>query len=279
MPQIDKRSMSAVGQLSKFFNKSADEVESCLSITNISDDATPREVHILFSGCPGYIKSYLAFDSNEKRLWGLVHFASEQSAMQAAESRKGTTWDGFREIRIDLGRPAWTTSTGVELKVVQRDRVSKLHAQAERQKSELTSPAAQLAYCQLRAAVNSRKADLLKDAIEQGRAAGLEEAELKQAKDALSLVNIKRGVRSAASCEQRAHTMMTKALANVADAEHCTLEHMESLRQAHQAGKDTAKICSVVGLRHGELRMKALARELSERIEILEANSCRRNTR
>jgi hypothetical protein len=262
MPAIDKRSKSAVRGLDDLFSSGV----PCLSITNLSDDATPREVHILFSGCPGYVKSYLAYDSNEKRLWGIVHFESEEDAQEAAESRSGTTWDGTRSIRIDLGRPEWMSSKGVELNIVQRDRVAQAGSQQVRQKAELQTPLAQKAYRNLEAAVRSKQVVFLKEAIAEGEAAGLQSSELTAAKDTLSQLNTQRCVRTASSCEHRAFAMMKKALAAVPGSDPLTDDQVETLENAQRVGEEAAQICNIGGLQRGERRMRALVREIGERL-------------
>lgn len=232
-------------------------------------------MHVLFSGCPGYIKSFLAYDSTDKRLWGVVHFESEENAEQAAESRKGTTWDGTRAIRIDLGQPPWMAADGgVELKVVLRDRQKCAGVAPVRVRPELITPAAQQAYRRLAAAVEGRKAAELKEAIAQGQAAGLADFELKPAKDALSCMNTKRCVNTAAACEQRAYAMMKKALASSLDprASASPLQ-IEALHNAKRVGEEAAQICNTAGLNRGERRMKTLSREIGERLQALEGST------
>jgi hypothetical protein len=232
-------------------------------------------VHILFSGCPGYIKSFLAYDSKDKRLWGVVHFESEEAAEQAAESRTGTTWDGTRAIRIDLGQPAWMAADGgVELKVVLRDRQQCAAAAPVRVRPELNTPAAQQAYRKLAAAVEGRKTAELKEAIAQGEAAGLADFELRQARDALSRMNTQRCVNTAAACEQRACAVMKKALAASSDPRaNATPARIEELRNARRVGEEAAQVCSTAGLTRGERKLKTLSREIADRLQALEGSA------
>merc|ERR1740121_2263199 len=105
-----------------------------------------------------------------------------------------------------------------------------------RVRPELTTPAAQQAYRKLAAAVEGRKAAELKEAIAQGQAAGLADFELRQARDALSLMNTQRCVNTAAACEQRACAVMKKALASSLDPRAtATPAQIEALRNATPA--------------------------------------------
>eukprot|EP00439_Symbiodinium_sp_Y106_P007909 s1159_g1.t1 len=79
---------------------------NCLSVCGISEDATQRELHILFSACPGYVSSSILSDEASKRPYALVQFQDADMALQASAARQGTYWEeGARPITIDLGSP------------------------------------------------------------------------------------------------------------------------------------------------------------------------------
>eukprot|EP00439_Symbiodinium_sp_Y106_P016387 s2595_g2.t1 len=62
-----------------------------LQVHGVERDATSREMHILFSGCVGYISASLSEEGSAKI--GVVQFDSAESAFQAAHARKGSSWD------------------------------------------------------------------------------------------------------------------------------------------------------------------------------------------
>eukprot|EP00435_Cladocopium_sp_Y103_P049283 s1433_g14.t2 len=65
--------------------------EACLAVCGIPVDATSRELHILFSGCPGYMFCTGVLDGDKP--YALVHFCQPEHALHAAKSRKNTSWD------------------------------------------------------------------------------------------------------------------------------------------------------------------------------------------
>lgn len=75
---------------------------ACLVVGGVSADATLREVHVLFSGCPGYLSSSIVRETTEK-LHALVKFEEKAFALQAAESRRGTVWEhGASPVDLDF---------------------------------------------------------------------------------------------------------------------------------------------------------------------------------
>lgn len=75
---------------------------ACLVVGGVSADATLREVHVLFSGCPGYLSSSIVREATEK-LYALVKFEEKTFALQAAESRRGTVWEhGASPVDLDF---------------------------------------------------------------------------------------------------------------------------------------------------------------------------------
>lgn len=79
---------------------------SCITVFGLSFDATEREVHVLFSGCPGYVRCIVVPPKDySKKPYAFVQFDSQASALQAMESRQGTTWDeGLPAVNLELAR-------------------------------------------------------------------------------------------------------------------------------------------------------------------------------
>jgi len=78
---------------------------SCLSVFGLAYDATEREVHVLFSGCPGYCRCIVVPGKGSQRPYAFVQFGEQQDALGAMESRQGTTWeDGGQPVSIEIAR-------------------------------------------------------------------------------------------------------------------------------------------------------------------------------
>jgi len=79
---------------------------SCLSIFGLAHDAHEREVHVLFSACPGYMRCVLQpGKSATQRPYAFVQFADQESALAAHDSREGTTWEeGGNKIGIEFAK-------------------------------------------------------------------------------------------------------------------------------------------------------------------------------
>lgn len=103
LPLNDEDFFSSEGEREDSFVTAAKPINTgCLSVRGLAEDATCRELHVLFSACPGYTGANLALEERSKRLQGLVHFDSPESAMRAAQLRKGTTWEaGGKGVFLD----------------------------------------------------------------------------------------------------------------------------------------------------------------------------------
>lgn len=67
---------------------------SCLSVFGLAFDATEREVHVLFSGCPGYVRCVVVPSKREgQKPYAFVQFDTPDNAAYATEARHGTTWE------------------------------------------------------------------------------------------------------------------------------------------------------------------------------------------
>lgn len=78
-----------------------------LAISGLPEDATPRELHVLFSACPGYLKCKVVSKKREGECEGVVQFDSKQHALQAIHARRGTTWrQGARPVELDVRQSA-----------------------------------------------------------------------------------------------------------------------------------------------------------------------------
>jgi len=79
---------------------------SCLSVFGLSLDATEREVHILFSGCQGYIRCIVVPPKDHgKKPYAFVQFDVQENAVAAKESRENTSWEeGSQVINVELSK-------------------------------------------------------------------------------------------------------------------------------------------------------------------------------
>jgi len=79
---------------------------SCISVFNLAHDATEREVHILFSGCPGYLRCAVVppkIPSNPP--YAFVQFDETDNANWAIEHRENTTWNvGSPVVKLELAK-------------------------------------------------------------------------------------------------------------------------------------------------------------------------------
>lgn len=64
----------------------------CLGISNLPEDATLREVHILFSACPGYVRCQLTPCRTPGGPDAVVHFDGASRVLAAMKARLGTSW-------------------------------------------------------------------------------------------------------------------------------------------------------------------------------------------
>eukprot|EP00439_Symbiodinium_sp_Y106_P071402 s142_g12.t2 len=79
-------------------------VDACLAVTGLPADATPRELHVLFSGCPGYVASSLVLEDNQAACaW--IHFDTADSALTAAKSRRNTSWVVGQKVDLEVRHP------------------------------------------------------------------------------------------------------------------------------------------------------------------------------
>mmetsp|Transcript_92991 Transcript_92991/g.203556 ORF Transcript_92991/g.203556 Transcript_92991/m.203556 type:complete len:175 (-) Transcript_92991:22-546(-) len=78
---------------------------SCLTVFGLAPDATEREVHVLFSGCPGYVRNVVVPGKNSQKPYAFVQFSRPEEALAASEARKHTSWSvGVLPIVIELAR-------------------------------------------------------------------------------------------------------------------------------------------------------------------------------
>lgn len=80
---------------------------SCLTLFGLTYDATEREVHILFSACPGYVRCIVVPPKGGKQQlpYAFVQFDSQANALQGLELRHGTTWEeGGQAVNIELSK-------------------------------------------------------------------------------------------------------------------------------------------------------------------------------
>lgn len=79
---------------------------SCITIFGLAHDATDREVHVLFSGCPGYVQCKLVPNKDHtQRPFAFVQFETPDEAVHATTSRSGTVWDvGMYPIAIEISK-------------------------------------------------------------------------------------------------------------------------------------------------------------------------------
>lgn len=69
-------------------------------------DATEREVHVLFSGCAGYIRCIVVPGKNaNQKPYAFIQFDSQDSAVSAMDSRQNTCWEeGAPVCKIEVSK-------------------------------------------------------------------------------------------------------------------------------------------------------------------------------
>lgn len=78
---------------------------SCLTLFNLAGDATEREVHVLFSGCPGYSRCAIVPPKEYAKPYAFVQFDTPENALAAMEARQGTAWDtNMPPVRFELSK-------------------------------------------------------------------------------------------------------------------------------------------------------------------------------
>ena len=94
--------------------------EAALLLTGLPKDATEREVHILFSACPGLLRCSIYDSPRAAARWGLAHFTSRSDADAALSARRGSTWGpslpciNLQLARLGADAPAPLAHTGIE---------------------------------------------------------------------------------------------------------------------------------------------------------------------
>eukprot|EP00929_Paragymnodinium_shiwhaense_P073484 TRINITY_DN3745_c0_g1_i1.p1 TRINITY_DN3745_c0_g1~~TRINITY_DN3745_c0_g1_i1.p1 ORF type:complete len:478 (+),score=112.90 TRINITY_DN3745_c0_g1_i1:48-1436(+) len=197
-----------------------------LQVRRLPLDATPRELHVLFSSCSGYVKSKLASDATSKDLVAAVQFISAEETIEALYSRNGTSWHPEADpVEIELwegplaagqlGRtPAVPISKGARQRCSSFDDAS---SQCTDDSRSLGSPPRikymgspsqrgypspggakrpslsqrQSAQSMIDRAMESRRKGDLEVAIQMGREAGLAEEKLRAPMEALEVILIR----------------------------------------------------------------------------------------
>jgi len=79
---------------------------SCLIMFGLAHDATEREVHILFSGCAGYIRCIVVpGKSSNQKPYAFIQFDSQDSAVSGMDSRQNTSWEeGAQVCKIEVSK-------------------------------------------------------------------------------------------------------------------------------------------------------------------------------
>merc|ERR1712091_128834 len=82
------------------------EGSSCLTIFGLLHDASEREVHILFSSCPGYVRCIVVPGKDyRQKPYAFVQFDSQENAIAAMDSRQVTTWEeDAKPVSIEISK-------------------------------------------------------------------------------------------------------------------------------------------------------------------------------
>jgi len=95
------------GMVAAMGEANANATSSCLMMNGLSIDASEREVHILFNGCPGFMKVVVVPPKwgSEKKTYSFIQFDSQENAVNAGNSRQGTVWPGESQaVSIDMSK-------------------------------------------------------------------------------------------------------------------------------------------------------------------------------
>mmetsp|Transcript_73441 Transcript_73441/g.207409 ORF Transcript_73441/g.207409 Transcript_73441/m.207409 type:complete len:396 (-) Transcript_73441:169-1356(-) len=241
-----------------------------LSISGIADDATTREVHVLFSGCEGYLQSYLAFeDGCHKKLYGVVQFDTTEHAQEAADMRYGTTWEGgAAPVTISLGRPEYLVMANTPQRSTRspsphRSGTPKWRGGSSSVPGDLRGQKVRVMRSRLAAAVERRKIPELEAAVAEAESAGLDMEDLAEARRVLNEQKRMVDVRKAASSEHRARAELWHVLSSMDDDVRVG-HRIATMNRAIQAGEAAMNKCDAAGLQYGQQRLQKAVMRVSE---------------
>eukprot|EP00435_Cladocopium_sp_Y103_P048471 s1433_g14.t1 len=267
--------------------------EACLAVCGIPVDATSRELHILFSGCPGYMFCTGVLDGDKP--YALVHFCQPEHALHAAKSRKNTSWDAsgakvdfevrrsehmgeiLRQRGFGPKHPVATprsTKRAASQPSRSRDRDAEPgvpgNAWNVRPKERIGTPKSMLNPCsveanmakaRVEAAVKKNKLTELESSIKEAADAGVPQHELSEAQEKMRQHRRRLAVRNAVFAQQRARNR----LADAWDALDKSVEpnkRMTFVEQAVKEGEEACLLCAKAAQRMEESRLR-------EAIEVL----------
>eukprot|EP00929_Paragymnodinium_shiwhaense_P070257 TRINITY_DN35580_c0_g1_i1.p1 TRINITY_DN35580_c0_g1~~TRINITY_DN35580_c0_g1_i1.p1 ORF type:complete len:1969 (-),score=491.39 TRINITY_DN35580_c0_g1_i1:453-6359(-) len=95
-----------------------------IALFGLPTDVTEREIHVLFSSCPGFVAATLGWPSTSGRPEAAAEFEKPENAATALESRSGTHWTPHTyPVRMELAPEEYNGGVTALF--------SKLHRQAE----------------------------------------------------------------------------------------------------------------------------------------------------
>lgn len=267
--------------------------EACLAVCGIPVDATSRELHILFSGCPGYMFCTGVLDGDKP--YALVHFCQPEHALQAAKSRKNTSWDAsgakvdFEVRRSEhMGEVLRQRGFGPKHPVATPRSTKRAASQPSRSRDRDAEPGvpgntwnvrpkerigtpksllnpcsveANMAKARVEAAVKKNKLTELESSIKEAADAGVPQHELSEAQEKMRQHRRRLAVRNAVFAQQRARNR----LADAWDALDKSVEpnkRMTFVEQAVKEGEEACLLCAKAAQKMEESRLR-------EAIEVL----------
>lgn len=263
--------------------------EACLAVCGIPVDATSRELHILFSGCPGYMFCTGVLDGDKP--YALVHFSQPEHALQAAKSRKNTSahcdcWNASgAKVDFEVRRsehmgevlrqrgfgPTRSTKRAASQPSRSRDEPAVPgNTWNVRPKERIGTPKSVLNPCsveanmaktRVEAALKKNKLTELESSIKEAADAGVPQHELSEAQEKMRQHRRRLAVRNAVFAQQRARNR----LADAWDALDKSVEpnkRMTFVEQAVKEGEEACLLCAKAAQRMEESRLR-------EAIEVL----------
>lgn len=78
----------------------------CLAMMGLSTDATEREVQVLFSNCPGFLRCMVVPPKEYgKKTYAFIQFDTQENAVNAGNSRQGSCWPNESQaVTIEMSR-------------------------------------------------------------------------------------------------------------------------------------------------------------------------------
>lgn len=231
---------------------------NCLSVCGISEDATQRELHILFSACPGYVSSSILNDEASKRPYALVQFQDADLVLQASAARQGTYWEACSVSSEGSPRSRAREDAGVTASSPP-SRSFPRSAAPPSSPSSPSRPKVEACRARLAAALSKKKMADLEEVLEEAVAAGLPDSDLQEPREVLQKNRHRLGVRQAMFASQKAKQRLAEARRSLED----DLSRPQSASIALEQAKEAFQLCGRVALSGDEQTLREESQSLS----------------